>query len=53
VQVFDPRSLKRHDARRGDFVGMLQGVTVSLLSAEESSCGFRWTLVMPSLLTWV
>ena len=39
VQVFDPRSLKRHDARRGDFVGMLQGATV--LSAERRG-KFMW-----------
>lgn len=29
VDVFDPRSLKRHDARRGDFAGMLQGATIT------------------------
>jgi formamidopyrimidine-DNA glycosylase len=28
VQVVDTRSLKRHDARRGDFVGLLEGATV-------------------------
>ncbi len=28
VQVLDPRSLKRHDARRGDFVGLLEGASV-------------------------
>lgn len=28
VQVLDTRSLKRHDARRGDFVGLLEGATV-------------------------
>jgi formamidopyrimidine-DNA glycosylase len=28
VQVLDNRSLKRHDARRGDFVGLLEGATV-------------------------
>ena len=28
VQVLDTRSLKRHDARRGDFVGLLEGVSV-------------------------
>ena len=39
VHVFDPRSLKRHDARRGDFVGMLQGSTV--LSAERRG-KFMW-----------
>ncbi|AXE54850.1 bifunctional DNA-formamidopyrimidine glycosylase/DNA-(apurinic or apyrimidinic site) lyase [Aurantimicrobium sp. MWH-Uga1] len=39
VQVVDPRSLKRHDARRGDFVGMLQGATV--LSAERRG-KFMW-----------
>jgi formamidopyrimidine-DNA glycosylase len=39
VLVFDPRSLKRHDARRGDFVGMLQGATV--LSAERRG-KFMW-----------
>lgn len=39
VHVFEPRSLKRHDARRGDFVGMLQGSTV--LSAERRG-KFMW-----------
>jgi len=39
AQVFDLRSLKRHDARRGDFVGMLQGATV--LSAERRG-KFMW-----------
>jgi formamidopyrimidine-DNA glycosylase len=39
VQIFDPRSLKRHDARRGDFVGMLTGATV--LSAERRG-KFMW-----------
>ncbi|MDH6422901.1 bifunctional DNA-formamidopyrimidine glycosylase/DNA-(apurinic or apyrimidinic site) lyase [Aurantimicrobium minutum] len=39
VSVFDPRSLKRHDARRGDFVGMLQGATV--LSAQRRG-KFMW-----------
>ena len=39
VHVFDPRSLKRHDARRGDFVDMLQGATV--LSAERRG-KFMW-----------
>jgi len=39
VHVFDPRSLKRHDARRGDFVGMLQGSTV--LSTERRG-KFMW-----------
>lgn len=39
VQVFDPRSVKRHDARRGDFVGMLEGATV--LSAERRG-KFMW-----------
>ena len=28
VQVLDTRSLKRHDARRGDFVGLLEGASV-------------------------
>ena len=28
VHVLDTRSLKRHDARRGDFVGLLEGATV-------------------------
>jgi formamidopyrimidine-DNA glycosylase len=28
VQVLDTRSLKRHDSRRGDFVGLLEGATV-------------------------
>ena len=39
VHVLDPRSLKRHDARRGDFVGMLEGVTV--LSAQRRG-KFMW-----------
>lgn len=28
VHVLDTRSLKRHDSRRGDFVGLLEGATV-------------------------
>ena len=28
VQVIDTRSLKRHDARQGDFVGLLEGASV-------------------------
>jgi formamidopyrimidine-DNA glycosylase len=28
VEIFDARSLKRHDARRGDFAAMLEGRTV-------------------------
>ncbi|GAB2822723.1 bifunctional DNA-formamidopyrimidine glycosylase/DNA-(apurinic or apyrimidinic site) lyase [Alpinimonas psychrophila] len=39
VSVFEPRSLKRHDARRGDFVAMLEGRTV--LSAERRG-KFLW-----------
>jgi formamidopyrimidine-DNA glycosylase len=39
VTVFDPRSLKRHDARRGDFVGMLTGVRV--ISAQRRG-KFMW-----------
>jgi len=39
VQVLDPRSLKRHNALRGDFVGMLTGATV--LSAERRG-KFMW-----------
>jgi formamidopyrimidine-DNA glycosylase len=39
VTVYDPRSLKRHDARRGDFVGMLSGVEV--LGAERRG-KFMW-----------
>lgn len=39
VRVLDPRSLKRHDARRGDFVGMLEGATV--LSAQRRG-KFMW-----------
>lgn len=39
VQVLDPRSLKRHDARRGDFVGMLIGQRV--LSASRRG-KFMW-----------
>lgn len=39
VEVFDPRSLKRHDARRGDFVGMLQG---SMLLSAERRGKFMW-----------
>lgn len=39
VQVFDPRSLKRHDARRGDFIGMLTGVRVV---AAERRGKFMW-----------
>lgn len=39
VRVLDPRSLKRHDARRGDFIGMLEGATV--LSAQRRG-KFMW-----------
>ncbi len=39
VTVFDSRSLKRHDARRGDFVGMLTGTTV--ISAQRRG-KFMW-----------
>jgi formamidopyrimidine-DNA glycosylase len=39
VKIFDPRSLKRHDARRGDFVGLLTGAAV--LSAERRG-KFMW-----------
>lgn len=39
VTVFDARSLKRHDARRGDFVGLLAGRQV--LSAERRG-KFMW-----------
>jgi len=39
VEVFDTRSLKRHDARRGDFVGLLSGSTV--ISAERRG-KFMW-----------
>jgi formamidopyrimidine-DNA glycosylase len=39
VTIFEPRSLKRHDARRGDFVAMLEGRTV--LSAERRG-KFLW-----------
>lgn len=39
VSIFDLRSLKRHDGRRGDFVGMLTGVQVS---AAERRGKFMW-----------
>lgn len=39
VTVFDDRSLKRHDARRGDFVGLLAGREV--ISAERRG-KFMW-----------
>lgn len=39
VTVFDSRSLKRHDARRGDFVGLLIGERV--LSAQRRG-KFMW-----------
>jgi formamidopyrimidine-DNA glycosylase len=39
VEIFDHRSLKRHDARRGDFVGLLVGRTV--LSAQRRG-KFMW-----------
>ncbi len=39
VRVLEPRSLKRHDARRGDFVGMLIGRTVN--SAQRRG-KFMW-----------
>ena len=39
VEIFEPRSLKRHDARRGDFVALLEGRTV--LSAQRRG-KFLW-----------
>lgn len=39
VRVHDPRSLKRHDARRGDFIGLVAGERV--LSAERRG-KFMW-----------
>jgi formamidopyrimidine-DNA glycosylase len=39
VTVFDPRSLKRHDALRGDFAGMLTGARV--ISAQRRG-KFMW-----------
>jgi formamidopyrimidine-DNA glycosylase len=39
VDVFDSRSLKRHDARRGDFAGLLTGASV--ISAERRG-KFMW-----------
>jgi formamidopyrimidine-DNA glycosylase len=39
VRVLDPRSTKRHDARRGDFVGLLEGASVT--SAERRG-KFLW-----------
>jgi formamidopyrimidine-DNA glycosylase len=39
IEIFEPRSLKRHDVRRGDFVAMLLGRTV--LSAERRG-KFLW-----------
>lgn len=39
VSVFDPRSLKRHDARRGDFAGLLTDVQIE--SAQRRG-KFMW-----------
>lgn len=39
VEIFDHRSLKRHDARRGDFSGLLKGRTV--VSAQRRG-KFMW-----------
>jgi formamidopyrimidine-DNA glycosylase len=39
VQILDPRSLKRHDARRGDFVGML---TRAQINSVERRGKFMW-----------
>ncbi len=39
IRVLDPRSLKRHDGRRGDFAGLLEGRTV--ISAERRG-KFLW-----------
>ena len=39
VEIFEPRSLKRHDARRGDFATLLEGRTV--LSAQRRG-KFLW-----------
>lgn len=39
VEIFEPRSLKRHDARRGDFVTLLEGRMV--LSAQRRG-KFLW-----------
>ncbi len=39
VQILDPRSLKRHDGRRGDFVGLLDGVHID---SVERRGKFMW-----------
>ena len=39
VQILDPRSLKRHDGRRGDFVGLLDGVRID---SVERRGKFMW-----------
>lgn len=39
VTILDPRSLKRHDGRRGDFGGMLTGATVE---SVERRGKFMW-----------
>ncbi len=39
VEVLDPRSLKRHDGRRGDFVGLLDGVNID---SVERRGKFMW-----------
>ena len=39
VQILDPRSLKRHDGRRGDFVGLLDGVRIDSIERRGK---FMW-----------
>ena len=39
VQVCDPRSLKRHDSRRGDFVGLIEGSTILTINRRGK---FLW-----------
>ena len=39
VDVVEPRSLKRHDGRRGDFAGLLQGVSIE---SVERRGKFMW-----------
>jgi formamidopyrimidine-DNA glycosylase len=39
VQILDSRSLKRHDGRRGDFVGLLDGVHINSIERRGK---FMW-----------
>jgi len=46
VQVLDARSLKRHDSRRGDFVGLLEGARVLEIKRRGK---FLWMPLAPAV----